>query len=88
MTRRIGTPTRASAWLASITLPESAACLGQTLGAQKLGAVGVQVASVRLASGRVTEAEEMQLLYCGDTLVLSGLPAALALAEQRLLRRA
>ena len=73
--------------LASVTLPVAAACLGQTLGDQALHAVGVQVASVRQSSGRVVEPDDALALHPGDTLVLSGLPEALALAEAKLLRR-
>jgi len=72
--------------LASVTVPLAAACVGRPLRAQALHATGVHVVSMRLASGRVLVPEEDQLLGAGDTLVLSGLPAALALAEEKLLR--
>jgi len=72
--------------LTSVTLPMAAACLGKPLSAQALHAIGVQVVSMRLASGRVLGPDDQQLLEAGDTLVLSGLPAALALAEEKLLR--
>jgi len=72
--------------LASVTLPLAAACLGRPLLAQALHATGVQVVSLRLASGRVLVPEDTHVLAAGDTLVLSGLPAALALAEEKLLR--
>ena len=64
--------------LASVTLPMAAACLGRPLADQVLPALGVQVVSLRLASGRVVAAD--------DALVLSGLPEALALAEAQLLK--
>jgi CPA2 family monovalent cation:H+ antiporter-2 len=72
--------------LASVTLPMAAACLGRPLADQALQAIGVTVASLRLASGRVVAADEALVLAGGDTLVLSGLPEALALAEAKLLR--
>jgi len=72
--------------LASVTLPMAAACLGRPLREQALHATGVQVVSMRLASGRVLVPEDSQVLGAGDTMVLSGLPAALALAEEKLLR--
>ena len=72
--------------LTSVTLPMAAACLGKPLSAQALHAIGVQVVSMRLASGRVLGPDDQQQLEAGDTLVLSGLPAALALAEEKLLR--
>ena len=72
--------------LKSVTLPEAARCLGQTLDAQALHAVGVSVVSVRRGSGGVTAPAPAQVLGAGDTLVLSGLPEPLALAEEQLLR--
>ena len=71
--------------LQSITLPLAAPCVGHPLGDQALHAVGVQVVSVRLAAGQVQAAQDNMLLGAGDTLVLSGLPEALALAEAKLL---
>ena len=72
--------------LTSVTLPAAAACLGRPLADQALHAVGVAVVSVRQASGRVVAADDSLVLAGGDTLVLSGLPEALALAEAKLLR--
>ncbi len=71
--------------LYSVTLAAGADCLGQTLVEQDLPAAGVSVVSVRLASGAVVHPIESMRLAPGDTLVLSGLPEALALAEARLL---
>jgi CPA2 family monovalent cation:H+ antiporter-2 len=71
--------------LHSVTLPPAGACDGQTLGAQALHAVGVQVVSVRRATGAVTTPDDALVLSGGDTLVLSGLPEPLALAEAKLL---
>ena len=50
-------------------------------------AVGVTVASVRRASGTVSAPDDEFVLAGGDTLVLSGLPEPLALAEKKLLGR-
>jgi monovalent cation:H+ antiporter-2, CPA2 family len=72
--------------LQSVTLPPAAACLGRTLGEQALHALGVKVVSVRHAAGAVGKADDGLLLGPGDTLVLSGLPERLALAESKLLR--
>jgi CPA2 family monovalent cation:H+ antiporter-2 len=72
--------------LASVTLPAAASCVGRPLQDQALHATGVQVVSMRLASGRVLVPEDDHVLAAGDTLVLSGLPEALALAEEKLLR--
>ena len=73
--------------LHSVTLTPACGCVGHTLAAQDLQAVGVSVASVRRASGSVTRPEDDLLLAAGDTLVLSGLPEPLALAEAKLLSR-
>ncbi|HKX44330.1 MAG TPA: cation:proton antiporter [Burkholderiaceae bacterium] len=62
-----------TARLLSVTLPAAGSHLGQTLSQQALHAVGVTVVSVRRAAG--------------DTLVLSGMPEALTLAEGKLLGR-
>ncbi|MDE2565979.1 MAG: NAD-binding protein, partial [Burkholderiales bacterium] len=77
---------RAQARLQSVTLPEAVRCLGQTLDAQALHAVGVSVVSVRKAAGGVVAPAPAHVLAAGDTLVLSGLPEPLALAEEKLLR--
>jgi CPA2 family monovalent cation:H+ antiporter-2 len=77
---------RQQARLASVTLPMASASVGQTLGGLALHAVGVQVASVRQTGGRVVPAADDLVLQAGDTLVLSGLPEPLALAEEKLLR--
>jgi CPA2 family monovalent cation:H+ antiporter-2 len=74
--------------LHSVTLPAAAECIGRSLGDQALHAVGVRVVSVRLAAGQVQAARDDLPLAAGDTLVLSGLPQALALAEDKLLRNA
>jgi len=72
--------------LASVTLAPASACLGETLLDQALHAMGIQVVSMRLASGAVTTPSDDMVLSAGDTLVLSGLPEPLALAEEKLLK--
>jgi monovalent cation:H+ antiporter-2, CPA2 family len=72
--------------LVSVSLPAAAASIGHTLGEQLLGPMGVQAVSVRQAGGRVVAGHEALVLAAGDTLVLSGLPEQLALAEARLLK--
>jgi monovalent cation:H+ antiporter-2, CPA2 family len=73
--------------LLTVSLPTAAASIGQTIAALALHAVGVRVVSVRRHTGEVVAAEESLTLGAGDTLVLSGLPAALSLAEEKLLRQ-
>ncbi len=72
--------------LTSITLPPDAAALGQALGQLALQAIGAQVMSLRRGNGQMSAASDDARLAEGDTLVLSGHPTALALAEDRLLR--
>ena len=76
-----------TARLLSVTLPAAGSHLGQTLADQALHAVGVTVVSVRHAAGAVTTPDDSLVLAAGDTLVLSGLPEPLALAESKLLGR-
>jgi CPA2 family monovalent cation:H+ antiporter-2 len=72
--------------LLSVSLPAAAASLGQSIAALALHAMGVQVVSVRLASGQVVAADDAHVLTAGDTLVLAGMPEPLALAEEKLLK--
>jgi len=73
--------------LQSVTLPEASQWLGCALDDLALHAVGVSVVSVRRASGGVVTPAPGMTLAGGDTLVVSGLPQALALAEGKLLGR-
>ena len=76
-----------TARLLGVSLAPGSGCIGQTLASLDLGAMGVSVVSVRRASGAVDSPHDDAVIAAGDTLVLSGLPADLALAEARLLRR-
>ena len=71
--------------LHSVVLPEAAACLGKPLGQLALKALAVRMVSLRRANGQVAPVDEHTVLGQGDTLVLSGRPEALALAESRLI---
>jgi CPA2 family monovalent cation:H+ antiporter-2 len=77
---------RHHARLRTVSLPANSAYVHQALGLLSLHAAGVKVVSVRRANGRVLDAHDQLELESGDTLVLSGLPEALALAEEKLLR--
>jgi CPA2 family monovalent cation:H+ antiporter-2 len=70
--------------LASVTLPTASLHAGKPLDDLALHALGVAVVSLRRADGK-GQFVDGALLAGGDTLVLSGMPAALALAEQKLL---
>lgn len=77
---------RQAARLQSVTLPAASPYAGEKLGDLALHAVGVTVVSLRRAGGAVLQAGDALRLEGGDTLVLSGVPPALALAEEKLLR--
>ena len=79
-----GAEERQQARLQSVTLPDAARCLGQPLDGLTLH--GASVVSVRRAQGGVAAPSSGLRLSAGDTLVIAGLPEALALAEEELLR--
>ncbi|MFG6463247.1 cation:proton antiporter [Roseateles sp. DXS20W] len=70
--------------LSSVTLPTASSHAGRRLDDLALHAVGVAVVSLRRADGK-GQFVDGATLAGGDTLVLSGTPTALALAEQKLL---
>ncbi|WP_453932943.1 monovalent cation:proton antiporter-2 (CPA2) family protein [Acidovorax temperans] len=72
--------------MSTVSLPPGAKALGSPLGDLALNAVGVRVVNLRRANGHQAAAADNAVLQEGDTLVLSGHPTALALAEDKLLR--
>ncbi len=72
--------------LTTVTLPSDARAAGKPLAQFALNAIGVRVASIRRANGQVVPLDGHPVLLDGDALVLSGVPEALALAEEQLLR--
>ncbi len=71
--------------LLSVTLPAGSGSVRQRLGDALAATRGVAVVSLRRASGASLKPEASLELAAGDTLVLSGLPEPLALAEASLL---
>jgi CPA2 family monovalent cation:H+ antiporter-2 len=71
--------------LASVTLPTASPHAGEPLEALALHAIGVAVVSLRRASGKTVLVDDATTLAGGDTLVVSGTPTALALAEAKLI---
>jgi CPA2 family monovalent cation:H+ antiporter-2 len=71
--------------MSTVSLPGSQG-IGQPAGRSGLNAVGVRVVNLRRANGHQAAAADDAVLQEGDTLVLSGHPTALALAEDKLLR--
>ena len=72
--------------LRTVTVPEAARCIGQKLDSLALPALGVGGGSSRRATGGGTPPLPEHVIAAGDTLVFSGLPEPLALAEAKLLR--
>ena len=72
--------------LASLVLPLGIKSVGKSLGSLDLPLLGVRVVSLRRNKGQVVVSDNDAVLEGGDTLVLSGKPAALAMAEEKLLR--
>jgi CPA2 family monovalent cation:H+ antiporter-2 len=71
--------------LASVTLPTASPHAGEPLEDLALHALGVAVVSLRRASGQTVIVDDHTRLAGGDTLVVSGTPTALALAEAKLI---
>lgn len=71
--------------LHTITLPEGAFAVGRAV--RTVHSEGARITQVRRANGRVVKATGALTLHAGDTVVLSGLPEALARAEEMLLHR-
>jgi len=69
--------------LTTVTLPAGAGSLGHAL--DQL-ALGVRIVSLRRQSGKAVDPSDEARLQDGDTLVLSGRPETLALAEEKLMR--
>ena len=72
--------------LTTVTLPLGSKLHGLPLASLVLHAVGVRAVSLRHSDGQVLVPVDATLLAAGDTLVLSGKPEALAVAEDKLLR--
>ena len=71
--------------LSTLTLPEGAEALGRAI-SHALQALDVRVVSLRRSTGLVVDPQTDPQLEDGDTLVLSGRPETLAIAEEKLLK--
>jgi CPA2 family monovalent cation:H+ antiporter-2 len=72
--------------LTTITLPLGARALGRAVSYFALHAQGVRVVSIRRNDGKAVDLASDPPLQDGDTLVLSGKPETLAMAEEILLK--
>jgi len=72
--------------LSTVTLPSEAGSLGRALSQMALQAMDVRVVSLRRGNGKPVDLGADPPLQDGDTLVLSGRPETLAIAEEKLLR--
>ena len=75
----------AQAQLHSVSVDADAAAVGQRLGELALPALGAEVIAIRRRGIRGDDPSDDLLLQAGDVVVLRGVPAALELAEARLL---
>jgi len=71
--------------LSTVTLPLGARSVGRKLSHFALHAMGVRVVSLRRGGAGTADVQADPVLQGGDTLVLSGHPEPLGLAEQKLL---
>ncbi|HEX9719141.1 MAG TPA: cation:proton antiporter [Ramlibacter sp.] len=71
--------------LSTVTLPFGAGSLGHALSQMALQALDVRVISLRRSNGKPVDPDTDPPLEDGDTLVLSGRPETLAIAEEKLL---
>jgi CPA2 family monovalent cation:H+ antiporter-2 len=71
--------------LATVTLAANAHCVGKLLVEVGLPGLNVRLVALRSSHGKVVAPDEHTVLGAGDTLVLSGKPEALALAEMSML---
>ncbi len=71
--------------LSTVTLPPGIRSIGQVVDVTAMLAGGVRVISLKRGSGMAQEVGDDTVLEGGDTLVLSGRPEALAMAEEQLL---
>jgi CPA2 family monovalent cation:H+ antiporter-2 len=72
--------------LSTFTVHPHAPCITQTVGSLELEDLGVRVVSLRCKGEQRKDCTPDAVLHEGDTLVLSGTSAALALAEERLMQ--
>lgn len=72
--------------LGTFVVPLGARSAGQALGQLALHALGLRTVSVRRQSGKAVAVDDNTVLEEGDTLVLSGRPEALGVAEKKILQ--
>ncbi|OYT92479.1 MAG: potassium transporter [Burkholderiales bacterium PBB3] len=72
--------------LCTVSLPPMGRCIGQSIQTLALESLGVRIVSLRRNSGKSLVVSQQTVLEHGDTLVLSGEAAHLALAEAKLLK--
>ena len=72
--------------LCSVSLSEGAYAIGHKLSELALGPTGAEVTAIRRRDLRTREPSGETLFESGDVVVLLGVPAALALAEEKLLK--
>lgn len=72
--------------LTTVTLPMASPWLGKSVADLNFHAMGVRLVNLRRASGKSEVVQEQLQLQMNDTLVISGTPRTLAIAEDKLLK--
>ena len=72
--------------LTTLTLPLASPWLGKVVADLNFHAMGVRLVNLRRANGKTESVQEQTELQANDTLVLSGTPRTLAIAEHKLLK--
>ena len=72
--------------LTTVTLPLASPWLGKCVIDLNFHAMGVRLVSLRRASGKTEAVHDHTVLEMNDTLVISGIPRTLAIAEEKLLK--
>ena len=72
--------------LMTVTLPLASPWLGKLVADLNFHAMGVRLVNLRRASGKNAAADDQTELQMNDTLVISGTPRTLAIAEDKLLK--
>ena len=72
--------------LMTVTLPLASPWLGKVVADLNFHAMGVRLVNLRRANGKSAAVQDQTELQMNDTLVISGTPLTLAIAEEKLLK--
>ncbi len=72
--------------LSTLSLPLASPWLGKPVADLNFHAMGVRLVNLRRANGKTEAVQDQTMLQVNDTLVISGTPRTLAIAEEKLLK--